>query len=142
MSRQPRRTRLALLLMGLAIMLIGTVWADARCQVVDAIVVEKRESVEALIDPYWRPTREVVVHYTPRVGEAVPIPWQPDRGRDGYTVSLPTSLESYDHLRPGTTVQVSYFPPLPDVARLADQSLPEIVFGPLWEGLRESGILL
>lgn len=142
MTRYPGRLRHAALLLGLAAAVVGVLVADASCQVADGVVVDKREGVEALIDPYWRPIREIVVRFAPDRDRAIAIPWQPERWSAGVTVPLPTSLEAYDRLRPGASVQVRYFPPLPDIARFADQSLMSVVFGPLWEALRESGILL
>ncbi|MCC6177849.1 MAG: hypothetical protein IT305_21315 [Chloroflexi bacterium] len=142
MTRRPGRLPSVRLLLGLAAATVGVLVADASCQVTDGVVVDKRESVERLIDPYWRPVREVVVHFTPDDDRALAIPWQPRRWRDGVTVPLPTSLDDYDQLRPGAQVRVRYFPPLPDAARFADQPLADVAFGPLWEGLRESGILL
>lgn len=105
-------------------------------------VVEKRESVEELIDPYWRPVHEVVVAFEPASDEAVRVPWQPGRWAGGVSAPVATDLATYDRLRPGSAVQVRYFPPAPDIARLAEQSLAEVVFGPLLDELRESGLLL
>ncbi|MCC6175710.1 MAG: hypothetical protein IT305_10440 [Chloroflexi bacterium] len=85
--------------------------------------------------------RPSVVQFTPPGNSATVPRWHPANSRADATAPIPTSLVEYDHLRSGVPVRVRNSPLLPSLARFADQSLPRVVLGPLWEALRASGIL-
>lgn len=124
----------------LGLLLVLAFIGDQQCRLSDAVVRERWEGVDALIDPHWRPVHALTVHFTPDTTGSLTVPWQPDRWRHGVTASLPLARADYDRIAIEEVVRVRYLPVLPDVARLAHQSLAEVLLGPLLESLLASGL--
>lgn len=135
-----RRVSWWILLAGL--LLIGLLVLDGQCTVVDGTVVSRHEGVDALIDPHWRPVWEIEARYEPAAGRAIVPPWRADQAAGPVTADLPIDLATYDRLAVGQQVRVLYFPPLPELARLADQPLAGVILGPLAESFVQSNIAL
>lgn len=115
-------------------------WADSRAELATAVVVDRLETVDALIEPYWRPERRVTVRFEPKPGAALSFPWDPDRWVDGVETTIETDLARFDALGIGAAVGVRYVPLLPLLARLDDQSPFETSLARLTYWLRDAGL--